>query len=57
MNGLPRIRIGGTGTVTHICHVCRKPIASDPTFTHVEGRLVAVHPYHKEPDRWPQTPA
>lgn len=52
-----RVRIGGTGAVVHLCHLCKRPIHDEPLFNTVDGQLVALHRAHKEPDKWPQTPA
>ena len=37
------VRVKGTGTVTHRCIHCGKPITGDPIFLHRDGQLVAVH--------------
>jgi hypothetical protein len=52
-----RPKVVGVARVVNFCHRCGKPIEGDPLFTHVEGRLVALHPEHKENEPWRQTPA
>jgi hypothetical protein len=41
---LVRPKIVGRAAVKYPCHLCGKPIEGTPTFTHIDGRLVALHP-------------
>lgn len=38
-----RVKVGGSGVVTHRCATCGQPIEGKPMFIHQEGRLVVFH--------------